>query len=149
LSALGDLGVRLVLDDFGTGYSSLSQLRDLPLDALKIDRSFVAGICTEAADRAIVEAIVSMAAALRLEVVAEGVETAEQLHVLEDLGCDLLQGYFLGRPLPAEDLDGLLRVAPRGPRGASSGLGGGALRHGGRHPALQLGAPVPGRETAA
>jgi EAL domain-containing protein (putative c-di-GMP-specific phosphodiesterase class I) len=106
----------LALDDFGTGYSSLSQLRDLPLDSLKIDQSFIARICTDDVDHAIVEAIVAMASALALEVVAEGVETEEQVQLLTRMGCDVLQGYALGRPQPAGGLEDLLRGARRAPR---------------------------------
>lgn len=100
LSRLRDLGVTVAVDDFGTGYSSLSYLAQLPIDTLKIDRSFVIGMNDRASTRPIVEAILSMAKALGLSVVAEGVETAEQLAAL---GCGNVQGYFIGRPMPASD----------------------------------------------
>jgi len=97
-------GVRLFLDDFGTGYSSLARLRRLPLDGLKIDRSFVAGLGSVAVDGAIVEAILTMAQALQLPVVAEGVETRDQARILRSLGCKLAQGFLHGRPMPLEEL---------------------------------------------
>jgi EAL domain-containing protein (putative c-di-GMP-specific phosphodiesterase class I) len=108
LRSLKDLGVRLVLDDFGTGYSSLSYLKRFPLDDLKIDRSFVAGIDEPGDDRAIVGAIVGMAGALGLGVIPEGVETEAQLAVLEELGCTRAQGFLLAAPLPPERLEALL-----------------------------------------
>jgi diguanylate cyclase (GGDEF)-like protein/PAS domain S-box-containing protein len=104
LDRLRAMGVRVSVDDFGTGYSSLTYLRRLPVDVLKIDRSFVAGLGRGGQDVAIVAAVVDMAKALGLEVVAEGVETAEQLEVLTSLGCDLVQGFHLARPLPLDEL---------------------------------------------
>ena len=94
------LGVRLAIDDFGTGYSSLAQLQRLPLDTLKIDRSFVAGLgeCRDA--EAIATSIIAMAHAVELSVIAEGVENERQLAVLQRLGCDQAQGFYFGRPTP-------------------------------------------------
>ncbi len=109
LYALKALGVHLSVDDFGTGYSSLSYLKRFPVDLLKIDRSFVAGLGTDPEDGAIVLAIVSLAQALRLDVVAEGVEHFHQLEALHRLGCDLVQGFLLAHPAPA---DGLPQHAP-------------------------------------
>ena len=112
LRALKVIGVRLVLDDFGTGYSSLSYLTRLPIDALKVDRSFVDGLGTESGDTAITEAIVAMSHALSLEVVGEGAETREQVAELSRLGCDLVQGYFFSRPVPAGDISHMLTYGP-------------------------------------
>ncbi len=108
LSSLQDHGVKLVLDDFGTGYSSLSRLKGFPLDALKIDRSFISGVDSHDDDRAIVKATIDMAHALSLTVVAEGVETLEQEAQLRAFGCDLCQGYLYARPQPMEAVTDLL-----------------------------------------
>jgi EAL domain-containing protein (putative c-di-GMP-specific phosphodiesterase class I) len=100
LEELRALGVRLGIDDFGTGYSSLTYLKRLPVSFVKIDRSFVAGLVDDASDRAIVPAVVRLGQTLGLTTIAEGVETAEQLDALRDLGCDQVQGFFYGRPQP-------------------------------------------------
>jgi diguanylate cyclase (GGDEF)-like protein len=111
--ALQDLGVQLILDDFGTGYSSLRYLQRYPLDGLKIDRAFVAGLGEDGAgDAAIVEAILGMARALGMRVIPEGVETPGQLARLDALGCDLVQGFLLSRPLGADALEARLQ-SPR------------------------------------
>jgi EAL domain-containing protein (putative c-di-GMP-specific phosphodiesterase class I) len=107
LGRLRDLGVRLVLDDFGTGYSSLSYLKHLPLDTIKIDRTFVAGLDSDT-DRSIVEAVVALARGLHIGVVAEGIETEAQFQLLREIGCDVGQGYLFSRPLPADEAAGLL-----------------------------------------
>ena len=106
LSALHTLGVKLSMDDFGTGYSSLSYLRQYDFDLLKIDRSFVSGITANKEDRDLVTATIAMAHSLNMRVVAEGVETAEQLMVLDELGCDIAQGYHFSKPIPAQEVMG-------------------------------------------
>jgi len=108
LQRLREMGVRLVLDDFGTGYSSLAYLKHLPLDTIKIDRTFVAGLDGEA-DRSIVEAVIALAHGLRISVVAEGIETEAQFEILRTMGCDIGQGYLFARPLPAIEAARLLR----------------------------------------
>ncbi|MGE0386009.1 MAG: putative bifunctional diguanylate cyclase/phosphodiesterase [Gammaproteobacteria bacterium] len=109
LAALKAKGVRISVDDFGTGYSSLSYLKRFPIDTLKIDQSFVRDITTDADDATIASAIIGLAHNLRLKVVAEGVETDSQLAFLREKGCDQAQGYLFSRPVPAQDLDGMLR----------------------------------------
>ena len=103
-----DLGVRIALDDFGTGYSSLAYLRRLPVDLLKVDRSFAVDLGEDASATAVVAAVIELAHALALPVVAEGVEREEQVALLADLGCDYVQGYALARPMPGERMGALL-----------------------------------------
>jgi diguanylate cyclase len=102
LKTLRRMGLRIALDDFGTGYSSLTHLKRLPLDLIKVDASFVDGVGGTGEDRAIVAAVIGIARELGVRVVGEGVETEEQLTALTELGCDIAQGYHLGRPLPAD-----------------------------------------------
>jgi EAL domain-containing protein (putative c-di-GMP-specific phosphodiesterase class I) len=113
LTELKSLGVSLTVDDFGTGYSSLAYLKRFPVDELKIDRDFVAGLLTDQEDQAIVTAIINLAHTLGVVAVAEGVESPEQVRRLRALGCDLGQGYHFGRPLPPDDLTARLRLADR------------------------------------
>jgi EAL domain-containing protein (putative c-di-GMP-specific phosphodiesterase class I) len=103
LEKLKSMGISLAIDDFGTGYSSLGYLKHLPIQKLKVDGSFIRGIETDKADRAIVEAIVSLGRALNLTLVAEGVEQRSTITLLGKLGCHVAQGYFYCRPLPPED----------------------------------------------
>jgi EAL domain-containing protein (putative c-di-GMP-specific phosphodiesterase class I) len=113
LHALKNVGVTLALDDFGTGYSSLSYLKRFPIDTLKIDRSFVRDLTTDADDASIVSAVISMGKSLHMRVVAEGVETREQLAFLQEQGCPEGQGYYFSKPVVAGELTQLLgrRVA--------------------------------------
>ncbi len=108
LLALRELKVGVSIDDFGTGYSSLSYLKRFPVTTLKIDRSFVTDVVTNSADAGIVRAVVAMAHGLKLNVIAEGVETKEQFAYLRESGCDALQGYWFSRPLTVDAVDGLL-----------------------------------------
>jgi EAL domain-containing protein (putative c-di-GMP-specific phosphodiesterase class I) len=113
LMQLKSLGIQLSMDDFGTGYSSLSYLHRFPLDTLKIDRSFVSQMKPHAKNGEIVGTILSLANGLEMNVVAEGVETEEQLYGLRKLECDFAQGFFFARPLAPEKVEELLTQAPR------------------------------------
>ncbi len=108
LAGLKSLGLGLAIDDFGTGYSSLSYLKRFPVDAVKVDRGFVDGLGTDPHDTALVAAIIAMAGALGLDVIAEGVETYEQVVILEDLGVRSAQGYYFARPMPADEITKLI-----------------------------------------
>jgi len=109
LHSLKELGVALSIDDFGTGYSSLNYLKLFPIDVLKIDRSFIKDVVHNSNDAAIARAIIALGHSLDLSIVAEGVETPEQMHFLLANGCDEVQGYYISRPLPPEALAELLR----------------------------------------
>ncbi|HUL57551.1 MAG TPA: EAL domain-containing protein, partial [Usitatibacter sp.] len=114
LDEIAELGVGIAIDDFGTGYSGLAYLKRLPIDTVKIDQSFVRDLTVDPDDKAIVTAIVAMAGSLDVEVVAEGIETEEQLEELKRLGCQRGQGYLLARPMPAAQVVRLLtRAAER------------------------------------
>jgi EAL domain-containing protein (putative c-di-GMP-specific phosphodiesterase class I) len=109
LDALRARGVRISLDDFGTGYSSLNYLKMLPVDTVKLDQSFVRHVTSDRGDAAIATAILSLAKGLDLGVIAEGVETREQLEFLQGRGCGTMQGFFFSRPLPAAEMEARLR----------------------------------------
>jgi len=112
LRSLKDLGVRLAIDDFGTGYSALAYLKRLPIDVLKIDQSFIRTLTTDPADATITEAIVQLAGGLNLTTIAEGVETLEQLLLLGSYGCNRMQGFLFGKPVPAETFSEWLKNPP-------------------------------------
>jgi EAL domain-containing protein (putative c-di-GMP-specific phosphodiesterase class I) len=123
IERLHELGLRIAIDDFGTGYSSLSYLKRFPIDTIKVDRSFVMDIPHDADDMEITSAVIAMAHGLKLEVVAEGIETAEQLEFLTDHDCEYGQGYYFSRPVPFADMEKLLDPAVsllRTPRKRSS-----------------------------
>lgn len=108
LVLLRDIGIKISLDDFGTGYSSLSYLKGLPIDTLKIDKSFIDTVITDENTRIITESIIYMVKKLGFETIAEGVETEEQYRYLNDIDCDNIQGYFLGKPMPSDKIENLL-----------------------------------------
>ena len=110
MRALRDLGVHLAIDDFGTGYSSLSYLKTFPVNTLKIDRGFVRDLVAQSQDAAIVQSVVTLGRSLGLNVVAEGVETAEQLEFLSDMGCAMIQGFHIARPMPFRDYAGVVEA---------------------------------------
>ncbi|HEY4555675.1 MAG TPA: GGDEF domain-containing protein, partial [Lysobacter sp.] len=119
LDAIRSMGVHIAIDDFGTGYSSLQYIAKLPLDTLKIDRSFVTGMTHNATDREIVASVISLAHQLHLKVVAEGVDSHEQAELLRELDCDEMQGYLFSPPLPPEQIQALMRQRQR-PRGRAA-----------------------------
>jgi EAL domain-containing protein (putative c-di-GMP-specific phosphodiesterase class I) len=106
------LGATVAIDDFGTGYSTMSHLRDLRFDVLKIDREFVRGVESSRSGRAICKALIELANGLDIEVLAEGVETADEVRQLRSHGCGLFQGFYFGRPMPEEAFRDLVRAAP-------------------------------------
>lgn len=113
LKNLNELGIGIAMDDFGTGYSSISYLRSYPFDVIKVDRSFVGDIATDPADRELINAAISMAHALNLQVIAEGVETKEQLNYLREMGCDFAQGYLFSKPVSADIMRQQLQPSTR------------------------------------
>jgi EAL domain-containing protein (putative c-di-GMP-specific phosphodiesterase class I) len=127
LQNLKAMGIQIAIDDFGCGHSSLSYLKRLPIDHVKIDQSFVRDLATDPNDAAIVGSVVAMTRELNLKVVAEGVETEEQLAFLKDRRCDLVQGFLFSQPMPADDVESMiaqgthLEMIPSGHKLAWSG----------------------------
>ena len=97
------------MDDFGSGYSSLNMLTSLPIDALKLDMKFIRGICENPKNARLVGIMIDIARLLEVPVIAEGVETMEQMELLKKLGCDIIQGYYFSKPLPPEEFEGLIK----------------------------------------
>ncbi|MDG0791270.1 EAL domain-containing protein [Cohnella ginsengisoli] len=124
LNSLREAGIAVSMDDFGTGYSSLSYLHSLPIECLKIDRSFVRKLTTDPDSRAIAEMIVSMARQLKLDIVAEGVENEEQIRLLKELHCFNVQGYYYSQPIPSDEIRRWL-LPPSPAAGAVSARGDG------------------------
>ena len=110
---LKELGLKISIDDFGTGYSSLSYLKNLPIDELKIDKSFIDDLSDQADSRAIVSTIIHLARKLGLQTVAEGIEKKDQLNYLKQEGCDLYQGFLFSRPLPSSEFSELLKSSKK------------------------------------
>ena len=109
LRILKNYGIRISLDDFGTGFSSLSYLKTLPINTLKIDKSFIDTVLSDSATRVITESIVEMVKSLGFESIAEGVEDEQQYKYLHAIGCDVIQGFYLGKPLPSSDMEALIQ----------------------------------------
>ncbi len=126
LLEIKEMGVHVSIDDFGTGYSSLARLRKFPFDSVKIDRSFIADVAVDADDAAIVSAVIAMAHNLRLKVVAEGVETPEQIRFLRERHCDEVQGYLISRPIPPDQVCEFALRRAADPLGAMAGERNGA-----------------------
>lgn len=113
LKDIRNLGISVSIDDFGKGYSSFNRLRTFPIDLLKIDMDFVRGINSESQkDRAIIKSIIQIAKNLSIKVLAEGVETEEQYKYLKDNGCDIIQGYYFYKPMPAREIEKIIRIDP-------------------------------------
>jgi EAL domain-containing protein (putative c-di-GMP-specific phosphodiesterase class I) len=110
LTGLKDMGIRIAIDDFGIGYSSLSRLTQFPLSTIKIDRSFIHGVAKIAENKDLTKAIIALGRALSLSVVAQGVETKEQADFLRQNACDEFQGFYLNKPMPADQITELLRI---------------------------------------
>ena len=109
IKILKDCGIRISLDDFGTGFSSLAYLTRLPIDTLKIDKTFIDTVLTDSSTRVITESIVNMVKALKFESIAEGVEKEEQYQYLKEIGCDIIQGYLFSKPLSPMQMEGILQ----------------------------------------
>ena len=120
INAISDFGVRLSVDDFGTGFSALSYLKNYPVNTVKIDRSFIMDLPDDKENTVLVQAIIAMAHGLRLEVIAEGVETEEQWEYLKLLNCNFLQGYYFGKPMPRAEFEEFLIAQLERPKQAQS-----------------------------
>ena len=107
---LRELGCKIEMDDFGSGYSSLNMLTTLPIDALKLDMNFIRNICSNPKDRRLVGIMIEIARLLEVPAIAEGVETKEQMELLKEFGCDIIQGYYYSKPLSADDFSELLKA---------------------------------------
>jgi EAL domain-containing protein (putative c-di-GMP-specific phosphodiesterase class I) len=114
MNQLKSLGVQLSIDDFGTGYSSFAALKNFPIGRLKIDKSFIEDLSRNENDRAVASAVISLGQKLNLRVIAEGVETDEQVAFLREANCDEMQGYYFSRPLPAAEAEAMLRAQAEG-----------------------------------
>jgi EAL domain-containing protein (putative c-di-GMP-specific phosphodiesterase class I) len=121
LRRLKSLGVKIAMDDFGTGYASMSSLQSFPFDKIKIDRSFVSGVDTNAQSTAIVRSIIGLGHALKMPVIAEGVETESERSFLWQEGCTEIQGFLIGHPLPISDYASLVQGSPGSPQAALTG----------------------------
>lgn len=117
LGKLKETGIRLAVDDFGTGYSSLSYLQRFPIDRLKIDKSFVDGVALGDHESSLARAVIRLGDSLHLRTVAEGIESAVQVNSLIRMGCEFGQGYYFGRPLPHQDIGGLVTAGAAIPTG--------------------------------
>ena len=113
LAELRRLGVQVLIDNFGTGYASLSYLRHLPIDGLKIDHTFIAGLPEDRGNVAIIQSVITLTRSLGIQVMIEGVENAKQLKALRELDCDLMQGQFISEPLPMAELEDFLATLPQ------------------------------------
>ncbi|HLK45781.1 MAG TPA: EAL domain-containing protein, partial [Acidimicrobiales bacterium] len=122
IEQLRSLGIRVSIDDFGVGYSSMSQLLSLPLDEIKIDKSFILALRSDRRARAIISSAIELAKALDLTLVAEGIETEQSLAVLQELGADIGQGFYIARPLTSAQLDDFLTLRWDGPTSVTTGL---------------------------
>jgi EAL domain-containing protein (putative c-di-GMP-specific phosphodiesterase class I) len=114
LDLLSQMGISIAIDDFGTGYSSLSYLKQLPVDKLKIDRSFIKEVVSNQDDASITRAVIALAKSLNLNVIAEGVETSGQADFLVQSGCSTMQGYFFGRPMSADEMEDVISTQTEG-----------------------------------
>ena len=104
INYLRNIGIEIAMDDFGTGYSTLSRLKEIPIDYLKLDKSFIDNMTKDSEDEVMVKSVIALAKTFGMRVLAEGIETEDQFNLLQDMGCDLGQGYFMSKPVPSEKL---------------------------------------------